>query len=122
MSVRRVKWQLGFASPGELLVGTGLLYFSRLFERRKGSAQTGVQILLKASLAYVFEQALTRWGWLGASAAHARGPYLWIFSSVLEYTLDVPAVESFQIFGMQLGEKVEENAGGGLVIDIWGFL
>lgn len=91
-----------FKYPGELACGALLLYYFRLFERRRGSAKHGAFVVSTLALNYAFQTAASA----ALSAVLPSGPYGLIFASFVPYTLDVPPAQRFSFFGMPLTDKV----------------
>ena len=91
-----------FRHPGELACGTILLYYFRLFERRRGSAKHGAFVVSTLALNYAVQTAASA----ALSTVLPSGPYGLIFASFIPYTIDVPPAQRFTFFGMPLTDKV----------------
>lgn len=90
-----------FRRPGELACGTLLLYYFRLFERRRGSAKQGAFVVSSLALNYAVQTAASA----ALSAALPTGPYGLIFASFIPYMSDVPPAQRFSLFGLPLTDK-----------------
>lgn len=97
-----------FRHPGELIFGTALLYYTRLFERQFGSAKYGSFVAVACGLTYALEVAAA--SLLGQHSA--SGPYPIIFASLVQFVLDVPPLHNFQVFGWRVTDKVCRSATG----------
>ena len=91
-----------FRHPGELACGTILLYYFRLFERRRGSAKHGAFVASTLALNYALQAAAAA----ALSAALPSGPYGLIFASFVPFSVDVPPAQRFSFFGLPLTDKV----------------
>ena len=89
---------LAFATGGEIMVGSLLLYKLTEVERVKGSGPTASAILFAALGQYLTSVALR-----GVFAdGLASGPYGPVFCLVAAFTLTVPSVTSFDLFGVRV--------------------
>lgn len=93
---------LVFRHPGELACGALLLYYFRLFERRRGSAKQGAFVASTLALNYAVQKAASA----ALSATFPSGPYGLIFASFVPFTADVPPAQRFTLFGLPLTDKV----------------
>ena len=100
-----------FRHPGELIFGAALLYYTRLFERRLGSAKYGSFVAAACGAAYFLEMLAGSLLRLPA----ASGPYPVIFASLVSFVLDVPPLHNLQVFGVRATDKV-----GVLCVSVFG--
>ncbi len=109
MKLHRVFFgQLFFGSVGELVLGLGLIYQFRLFERRMGTAKflsytllstiisISIQMLVLAAYPGFNNPQLTRM---------APGPYAHIFALLVHYIAFVPKLSKRRILGAEVSEK-----------------
>ena len=68
-----------FRHPGELLFGSALIYYFRLFERQLGTAKFGAFALVSCGLGYALEAALSA----ATGRASAGGLYPLIFACLV---------------------------------------
>eukprot|EP00899_Mesostigma_viride_P023434 jgi/Mesvir1/4275/Mv22235-RA.1 len=110
MDLRRLQlWRLltsnfVFSHPGEMIFGTFLLYYFRVFERRMGSAKYGGYVFLSLVLSTLL-QATTLFAFRDVKHL-APGPYGLVFSCLVPFFFDVPPCERFSIFGLPFTDKV----------------
>lgn len=90
-----------FQHPGELLVGSILLYHFRLFERQLGTGKYGAFVVVSGVASKLMEVSLGRLLALKAPA----GPYSLIFANYVNYFMDVPSTQRFRVFGWPMTDK-----------------
>jgi len=93
-----------FATPGELLFGSVLIYYFRLLERQMGISKFSGFVLISFVISTLLQ--------VGALVAFpntiksfASGPYGFIFSSMTLVFLRVPRLHNFSIFGVPITDK-----------------
>lgn len=91
-----------FRNPGELMVGTLLAYFFRIFERQMGSGKFGAYTVVTCSIAYTIQAALASI----LSRPSASGLYPLIFANLVTFFLEVPPLQKFNFFGIALSDKI----------------
>ncbi|KAJ9086420.1 hypothetical protein DSO57_1004145 [Entomophthora muscae] len=96
--------QLAFTRSGEVLLGSLLIYQARLLERLYGSAKYASFLLLSLALSTAI-QCLTLAAGRSYLKAIPPGPYAVIFSALFQYYRMVPAVYSFKIGKIPVGDK-----------------
>ncbi len=92
---------VAFRHPGETIFGLLLQYHFRVFERQIGSAKFGAYFI-----AAVGSGELVRALLASLSINTAGAPFAVIFASLVEYTLNVPPAQHFDLFGWRLTDKV----------------
>lgn len=92
-----------FTTPGELLFGTVLLYYFRLFERQMGSSRYAAYAIITTTLSTMF---LCLCQLFFQSLIPASGPYALIFASLIHFYFETPKIYHFQILGsVRLSDK-----------------
>ena len=99
---RPLAQSISFRHPGETIVGLLLQYYFRIFENHLGTARFGAYVVLSLGAGQLVQKLLA-WS-LGIR--YAAGPYSFIFTSLVEYTLNVPPATHFDLFGWRLTDKV----------------
>ncbi len=103
---RLVAGQLLFGSVGELLLGLGLVYHFRLFERRMGTSQFVSFTFCSTLLSLGFQMVL-----LGLNPGQesltriAPGLYSVVFALFVPYYALVPKLDRYRILGVELSDK-----------------
>lgn len=91
---------------GELLLGSGLMYQFRTFERQMGSSKFSSYAFIVTMLSYSIRKSIEKaYGF----TQMPTGPYGLLFAMTLKYILDIPSFERLQIFGIPLSNKVLEK-------------
>jgi hypothetical protein len=104
---------LAFQSSGEALLGAILLYFTRMFERRYGSAKYASRLTVISVFATACQMALLLTVGRGVSLTMRRpgkqaasyemtpcaapGPYGVIYAALVDYFIDVPVTYRFRL-------------------------
>ena len=91
-----------FRHPAEAAFGLLLQYYFRVFEGQVGTAKFGAYVLASLGTQQLLGALLA--GTVGLS--FAAGPYVYLFASLVEYTLNVPPAQHFELFGWRLTNKV----------------
>lgn len=91
-----------FRNPGELMVGTLLAYYFRLFERQMGTGNFGAYTFVTCGIAYAIQAALASF----LNRPSAGGLYPLIFSNLVTFLLEVPPLHKFSFFGVTMSDKV----------------
>ena len=94
-----------FKHPGELLFGTALLYYFRIFERQYGSAKYGSYAVATLGISYVLQALLA----VAFGRHAASGLYPLLFSNLVSFLLDVPALHKFAVLGFRMTDKVRRS-------------
>lgn len=93
---------VAFRHPAEAAFGLLLQYYFRVFEGQVGTAKFGAYVLASLGIQQLLGTALA--STLGLKCA--AGPYVYIFASLVEYTLHVPPAQRFDFLGWRLTDKV----------------
>ena len=93
---------LSFRHLGETFVGLLLQYYFRVFERQLGTAKFGAYLLLTLGVGQASAALLEALNFKAAA-----GPHVFIFASLVEYTLSIPPAQQFDLFGWRLTDKVK---------------
>lgn len=101
---RLLTHNLMFTTPGELLFGTVLLYFFRLFERQMGSSKF---FALWFTSTLIYTSALSGIDtFLPPLYTPAPGPYAILFACLARFFLETPKIYEFQLLGsLALSDK-----------------
>ena len=95
----------GFTKPSEILYGSILLYFCRLYERRNGTSKYALFAFFVTACSTILQffmlSITSKYGVL----RYATGPYALIFATVLQYYFDTPNVANIRIFKYRLPDK-----------------
>lgn len=91
-----------FRHPTEAAFGLLLQYYFRVFEGQVGTAKFGAYVLASLGAQQLLGTLLA--GTIGLN--FAAGPYVYLFASLVEYTLNVPPAQHFELFGWRLTNKV----------------
>ena len=95
-----------FRHLGETLFGLLLQYHFRVFERQIGSAKFGAYLITALGVGQLLRTHLA-----GLGVASAAGPFALIFANLVEYTLNIPPAQHFDLLGWRLTDKVRSRAG-----------
>ncbi|EPS66423.1 hypothetical protein M569_08353 [Genlisea aurea] len=95
----------GFSSIPELVFGTYLMYYFRVFERQIGSNKYTVFALFSFTVSLLL-QVLTLW-LLKVPSMNilTSGPYGLIFSSFVPFYFDIPISTRFRVLSLNLSDK-----------------
>ncbi len=80
-----------------------------LFERQMGSGKYGAFLLFTGAVSKLMEHVSMR----VCGLAGRMGPFNAVFANMINYLIDIPAVQHFSLFGMPLNDKVCAGGGGG---------
>ncbi|PKA62636.1 hypothetical protein AXF42_Ash012223 [Apostasia shenzhenica] len=94
-----------FSTVPELVFGSYLLYYFRIFERQISSNKHSVFILFSLSASLFFEVLSLALLKDRTSRMLASGPYGIIFASFIPFYCDIPVSSKFRVFGMPLSDK-----------------
>lgn len=95
--------QLVFGSVGEIILGLGLIYQFRLFERRSGSSKFISFSFLSTVTSLVLQMCVLFLGF--ETQRIAAGPYSYIFAWLVHYFSNVPKLQVYKFFGLELSDK-----------------
>uniref|UniRef100_A0A7S2S1Q9 UBA domain-containing protein n=1 Tax=Mucochytrium quahogii TaxID=96639 RepID=A0A7S2S1Q9_9STRA len=100
--------QVIFGSIGEMILGLGLVYHFRLFERRMGTEKfvsfAVISTLLSISMQVLFLVCFP--GFETSSLTRiSPGPYSYIFALFVQYFAYVPKIQKFKVLGIEFSEK-----------------
>lgn len=73
-----------------------------------GSGKYGAFLLFTGAVSKLLELVCLRVGGL----AGRMGPFNAVFANMINYMIDVPAVQHFSLFGLPLNDKVSVGCGG----------
>eukprot|EP00884_Botryococcus_braunii_P010444 jgi/Botrbrau1/19400/Bobra.0338s0028.1 len=99
---------LVFRHPGELIFGTILLWYFKLFERQLGPAKYAgfaLATLLTPLIGQIVLSKLLHW-------PRSSGPFSLIYANFVTFVLDVPPMQSFSVLGWRFTEKAFPYLGG----------
>ncbi|EPS70361.1 hypothetical protein M569_04400, partial [Genlisea aurea] len=95
----------GFSSTPELMFGTYLLYYFRVFERQIGSNKYTVFVVFSVLVSLLLE-VIVLWQLKDPSMnAITMGPYGLIFSSLVPFYFDIPISTRFRVFSLSFSDK-----------------
>jgi len=107
--------QFIFGSVGEMILGIGLIYQFRIFERRMGTAKFLSFTFLSTLLSISFQMLILMMypGFDNESLNRmAPGPYSYVFSLFVQYFMYIPKLQRYNILGAEFSEKT--------LIYLWG--
>mmetsp|Transcript_914 Transcript_914/g.2180 ORF Transcript_914/g.2180 Transcript_914/m.2180 type:complete len:265 (+) Transcript_914:57-851(+) len=91
-----------FQTPGELVFGTLLLFYTRIFERRRGSTRHAEHLLSCTTASLAFQ-------WLLCAILRVSllpsFPQIVFFSNLAPFLVDVPPLSQFQVAGKTMTDK-----------------
>ncbi|XP_027174497.1 rhomboid-like protein 20 isoform X1 [Coffea eugenioides] len=94
-----------FASTPELIFGTYLLYYFRIFERQIGSNKYSVFILFSTIVSLLLEVIAMKIVKDSSLKALTSGPYGLIFASFVPFYLDIPVSTRYRVFSLHFSDK-----------------
>ncbi|PKA51195.1 hypothetical protein AXF42_Ash010635 [Apostasia shenzhenica] len=94
-----------FSSTPELIFGSCLLYYFRVFERQIGSNKHSIFILFSILVSSLFEILALAYLQEPSLSRLASGPYGLIFASFIPFYFDIPVTSRFRICGVSLSDK-----------------
>jgi len=100
--------QFVFGGIGELVLGMGLIYHFRMFERRMGSSRFLSFTTMSTLLSITFQMVvlIMNPGFDGPSLTQvAIGPYSYIFALFVHYFVYVPKLQKYRFLGAEFSEK-----------------
>lgn len=100
---RLLTHHLFFISAGEMLFGSVLIYFFRLFERQMGSIKFGGLTFLSFVISTILKIGLLV---LFPMKNLSSGPYSYIFACFVQFYSDVPVIHRFRICGVNANDKL----------------
>merc|ERR1712216_80150 len=93
-----------FATPGELLFGSILIYYFRLLERQMGIAKFASYAVLSFLISTLLQIAVLV-AFPATVKNFASGPYGYIFSSMALVYLRIPRLHHLSLFGIPITDK-----------------
>lgn len=103
VAIQVVSNALVLRSPGELLIGLGLLYYFRVLERQYGSHKFGAYAFVATGASYILQFAIAPV--VKLQPGFPSGPYCLIFASIVQFYFSVPPSSKFSVFGWRLNDK-----------------
>lgn len=97
--------QLAFTSLGEYVLGVGLLYSFRHFERRMGTSKFLALTFLVGVISLSAQIAMLLWVPDIVSGVISSGPYGFIFSFFVQFFAHVPKLHRYSFLGLEVSDK-----------------
>lgn len=93
-----------FATPGELLFGSILIYYFRILERQMGISRFAAYVAVSITISTLLQIAALV-AFPATIKAFSSGPYGYIFSSLTLVYLRIPRLHNLSVFGIPVTDK-----------------